>query len=82
MEFLSSLDVKPKKIESPLSTKERHSMLVIIAALCNEANIDYSQRGISSSIQKMTDLIGASLNEDTIRNILKQINEAIEVRSK
>ena len=57
-------------------------MLVIIAALCKEADIDYSQRGIASAIQHLTESIGSPITDDTIRSVLKQINEAVDIRSK
>lgn len=68
--------------EKPLSTKERQTMLVLIGALCKQAGIDYKQKGIADAIQKMTENIGASLSDDTIRNVLKQIDDAVESRSR
>lgn len=73
---------KSVEAEKSLSTKERHTLLVIIAALCKEANIDYSQRGVASAIQNLTENIGSPITDDTIRSVLKQINEAVDVRSK
>ncbi len=66
----------------PLTPKERNSLLIIIGALCNDANIDYNQRGIAVSIEKMTEILGAPVTDDTIRNILKQIDDAVSLRSK
>jgi len=65
-----------------LSTKERHTMLVIIAALCKEADIDYAKRGVAGVIQLLTENIGSPITDDTIRSILKQISEAVDIRSK
>lgn len=79
MDFINSLN---EGAEKPLSTKERHTLLVIIAALCKEIGIDYTQRGVASAIQLLTENIGSPITDDTIRNILKQINEAVDVRSK
>jgi len=73
---------KKEESEKSLSTKERHTMLVIIAALCKETGIDYSQRGVASAIQNLTENIGSPITDDTIRNVLKQINEAVDIRSK
>jgi len=73
---------KTAEAEKLLSTKERHTMLVIIAALCKEANIDYRQRGVANAIQHLTENIGSPVTDDTIRSVLKQINEAVDVRSK
>jgi len=79
IDFLNSLG---KGTEKPLSTKERYTMLVIIAALCKETNIDYSQRGVAGAIQHLTETLGAPITDDTIRSVLKQINDAVEIRSK
>ena len=73
---------KRDDLNKSLSTKARHTMLVIIAALCKEANIDYSQRGVANTIQYLTENIGSPVTDDTIRSVLKQINEAVDVRSK
>lgn len=73
---------KSIEAEKSLSTKERHTMLVIIAALCKEVNIDYNQRGVASAIQLLTENIGSPITDDTIRSVLKQITEAVDIRSK
>lgn len=75
MDFLSSIDDAPKQLDKPLSTKERNSMISIIAALCQEAKIDYNQRGIAGALAKTTEVLGSPLSEDTVRNILKQVKE-------
>lgn len=70
------------KKEKPLTTNEKNSLLVLIAALCKEADVDWNQRGIATSLVAMTDLIGAPLTDETMRKILKQIDSAIDSRSK
>jgi len=70
------------KEEKPLTTNEKNSLLVLIAALCKEADVDWNQRGIATSLVAMTDLIGAPLTDETMRKILKQIDSAIDSRSK
>ncbi|QDF65971.1 hypothetical protein FJQ87_04130 [Shewanella sp. SNU WT4] len=82
LESLIELLEVTQQDDKPISTNEKNSLLVLIAALCNEANVDWNQRGISTSLTVMTDHIGASLTDDTIRKILKQIPSAIESRSK
>ena len=79
--FIQSLEDTAQD-EKPLASKERNSLLVLIAALCKEANVNPKQRGIASSLVAMTELIGAPLTDDTIRKILNQIEPAIETRSK
>lgn len=65
-----------------IGSKERNTLLILIAALCREAKIDYKQRGIAIAIQKMTEVIGAPVTDDTIIRVLKQIESALESRSK
>ncbi len=79
--FILSLEDTPNS-EKPLTSKERNSLLVIIASLCKEANIDYNQRGVAGAIQRLTEQLGSPVTDDTIRSVLKQINEAVENRSK
>ena len=80
-DFLNSFGGE-KPVEKSLTSKERNTLLVVIGALCNDANIDYNQRGIAVSIEKMTEILGAPVTDDTIRNILKQIDDAVSLRSK
>lgn len=79
--FIQSLEETPSEAK-PLTSKERNSLLVLIGALCKQADINTSTRGISTSLVAMTELIGAPLTDDTIRKILSQIEPAIESRSK
>jgi|GEM_PF-1331791 len=74
VDFLERLNETPK-LEKPISTKERNSMLTLIAALCEEANFDYKQRGIAAALAASTEKLGKPLTDDTIRNILKQVKE-------
>jgi hypothetical protein len=79
--FIQTLEDTPQEAK-PLTSNEKNSLLVLIAALCKEANVDWCQRGVTTSLVAMTDLIGAPLTDDTILKILKQIPPAIESRSK
>ena len=65
-----------------LSLREKRTLLVVIAALCKEAKIDFTQRGVASAIEMLTEQIGAPISDDTIRKILKQIPKAVESREK
>jgi hypothetical protein len=80
--FLQSINDEPSKAPKPLTTKERNTLLVLLAALCKQANIDFNKPGIATAIARMTENIGAPITDDTIRNIIKQMNEALETRSK
>jgi hypothetical protein len=79
--FIQSLDDSTVS-NRPLTSKERNSLLVLIGALCSELEIDPSQRGVATSLELMTQKIGAPLTDDTIRKVLNQINEAVEARNK
>ena len=79
---LQSIINKKEALKKSLSTKERNTLLVIIAALCKETGIDHTQRGVACAIQNLTENIGSPITDDTIRNVLKQINEAVDIRSK
>ncbi|GGG53084.1 hypothetical protein GCM10011403_07870 [Pseudohongiella nitratireducens] len=68
--------------KTSLGSKERNTLLILIAALCSEAKINYKQRGISSAIQKMTEELGSPVSDDTINRVLKQIDSALESRSR
>ncbi|MHB1609654.1 MAG: hypothetical protein ACYCXX_13680 [Acidiferrobacter thiooxydans] len=69
-------------VDKPLKTTERNTLLTIIAALCNYGGIKYEARGAAGTIAAMTDTIGASVTDDTIRNVLSQIPSALETRMK
>ncbi|ABI39856.1 hypothetical protein Shewmr4_2785 [Shewanella sp. MR-4] len=77
--FIQSLE--DESTSKPLNNIERNTLLVLIGALCKEANVDWNQRGISASLVAMTDLIGAPVTDDTVRKVLKQIGPAIDARS-
>jgi hypothetical protein len=82
MDFLQSVNGEPAKTEKPLSTKERQTLLVLIAAMCKQARLDWKAKGVSVAIASATEEIGAPVTDDTIRKILKQIDEAVASRSK
>jgi len=77
-----SLKLNAEKQLKLLTSKERNSLLILIGALCKDAGIDYNERGIASALEKMTEILGAPITDDTIRNILKQIDDAVSLRSK
>ncbi|MCP5357563.1 MAG: hypothetical protein H7A06_05435 [Pseudomonadales bacterium] len=65
-----------------LATKERNTLLIMIAALCRNSKIDYKQRGVAIAIQQMTENIGAPVTDDTIKRVLDQIDSALDSRGK
>jgi hypothetical protein len=70
------------KVDRPLHTRQRRTLLTIIAALCNAASIDCMERGASQRIKSKTELIGAPVDDDTILNLLEEIPDALETRMK
>lgn len=72
-------DHRPAK---PMGATERNTLLVIIAAICDFSAIMPQERGAAAKIAKMTDEIGASVTDDTIRKFLAMIPEALQSRMK
>lgn len=69
--------------EKPLSTNERNTLLVIIAALCREAKIDYTKPAKAAGmILHTADGMGVKIGETTIERHLKKIPDALEARMK
>lgn len=73
----TSVDTK-----SLLGAKERNTLLVIIAALCKEAKIDYSKPSKAAGLIRDTALrMGVNVGESTIEAHLKRIPDAVEARA-
>lgn len=68
--------------DKPLRTTERNTLLTIIAALCDYSDIDPKGRGAAVQIAKMTEEIGATVTDETIRKVLEKIPDALEARMK
>jgi hypothetical protein len=80
--FEQSINGAPEPKEKPLTTTERNSLLVMIAALCDYSAIDFAARGVTDQIVGMTERLGSPVSDDTVRNVLKQIPNAVERRMK
>ncbi|NOH24335.1 hypothetical protein [Vibrio europaeus] len=72
----------PSQEDKPLAARERNTLLALIGALCEEANIDLSIRGISTSVQEITERAGVPISNETIRKIVEQVDDAMERRRK
>jgi len=79
-DFELSISDKPSDIEKPLTTTERTSLLLIIAAFCKNKSIDPSGRDAVAKIQGFLTSSGLKMDDDTVRKILRQIPDAIERR--
>lgn len=68
--------------EKSLSSKERYSLLILLAAVCKMAKLDYDQRGVAGAVVKAAEEMGVSITDDTVRKYFKEIREAVAIRSK
>jgi hypothetical protein len=76
--------LRPKKpnIDAPALTRPRRTYLTVIAAMCKNRGLDPQERGTAQRIVKMTDALGAHIDDGTIQSMLKEIPEALETRRK
>lgn len=65
-----------------VTTRQRRTLLTIIAALCQKAGIDPRSRGAAVSIASATAELGVPVSDDSIRPVLREIPDAIESRSR
>lgn len=70
------------KVDRPLSTRQRRTLLTVIAAFCNYGKIAPSGRGTAQRIREMTEEIGAPIDDGTIAKLLAEIPDALETRMK
>lgn len=65
-----------------LNTRQRRTLLTVIAALCKKAGIDHASRGAAATIASLTDELGSPVSDDSIRDLLRDIPDAIESRAR
>lgn len=81
--FLQALEGEPLDQDTKsLLARERNTLLALIGVLCEEASIDISARGISTSIEAMTQRAGVPISNGTIKKIVDQVDDAMERRRK
>jgi hypothetical protein len=73
---------EPPIVDAPIPTRTKRTMLTIIAALCALAKIKYQERGAAQRIKEGAERLGAPIDDETIINILKQIDDALDSRMK
>lgn len=79
----SGPSVVPSESDKPLITRERNTLLSIIAVLCKEARLDYkSPAKTAGLIQHAADQLGFNIGETTIEGHLKKIPAALAGRTK
>ena len=69
-------------IDRPLTTRQRRTMLTVIAAMCKYEGLDPQGRGTAQRIMEMTDDLGAHIDDGTIAKMLSEIPDALETRMK
>ena len=70
------------KIDRPLTTRQRRTLLTVIAAMCKYEGLDPQRRGVAQRIMEMTDDLGAHIDDGTIAKMLSEIPDALETRMK
>lgn len=73
-------EVQPPQRKSA-ETNRAKSYLILIAALCEKNKIDIMAPGTVTNLVKMTELTGATIGNDTVRSILKEIPDAINSKT-
>jgi hypothetical protein len=73
---------QPAKVDRPLPTRQRRTLLTIIAAFCKYERLDPKARGTAQRIMEMTDGLGAHVDDGTIATVLSEIPDALETRMK
>jgi uncharacterized membrane-anchored protein YjiN (DUF445 family) len=73
---------EPTLVDAPITTRAKRTMLTIIAALCQRAGIDPEGKGVARQIKEATEELGAPVDDETIRKLLKEIEDAVESRMK
>lgn len=69
--------------EKPLGTRERDTLLTIIAALAKDAKIDIAHASkAAASIENLTETMGTPVSRRAIEEHLKKIPDALEIRMK
>ena len=78
-----SEEYQPRCEQKPLGTRERDTLLTIIAALAKEAGFNIDSPGKAAvAIENLTELVGTRVSKRTIEDHLKKIPAALEVRKK
>ena len=81
-ELEKSLDSASEDWDKPLTATERNSLLVIIAALCENSKITIADPKAAGKIAGLTDMISTPVTDETVRKVLKLIPDAVGRRKK
>ncbi|MBN8448560.1 MAG: protein kinase [Candidatus Accumulibacter sp.] len=69
-------------VDKAMTTRQRRTLLTVIAAMCKHEGLDAQARGVAQRIMEMTDDLGAHVDDGTIQTMLKEIPDALEARMK
>ncbi|MDZ4251489.1 MAG: hypothetical protein U1A72_02840 [Sulfuritalea sp.] len=72
----------PARVDRPLTPRTRRTHLIIIAALCEHTKFEKAERGASQRICAAAEILGVPIDDETVRNVLKEIPAALEDRKK
>ena len=77
-----AIEARPASID--VGTKERNTLLVIVAAVCAEAGLDFKTTSKTAGLIRdiAHEKLGVSIGESTIEGHLKKIPSALESRAK
>jgi hypothetical protein len=78
--FEKSVAESPIAPSKPIGTTERNNLLIMIAALCDLASLDPTDRKTTTKIVQATQKIGVPISDDTIKRRLEEIPELIDQR--
>ena len=73
---------KSERVDRPLGTRSRRTLLTVIAALCRKLRINPENRDAARRIMEITEDAGTRISNDTIKTMLTEIPDAVENRMK
>lgn len=83
--FIQSLHDEPLKVQQEpklLTSKEHITYQLIIASLLHKNKLDLNERGIAGKIRRATESNNTPVSEETIRNLLPQIRDTVELKQR
>jgi len=83
--FVQSLHDEPLKSQQEpktLTSKEHITYQLIIASLLHKNKLNLNERGIAGKIRRATESNNTPVSEETIRNLLPQIRDTVELKQR
>jgi hypothetical protein len=79
--FIQTLEDTPQEAK-PLHDKERTTLLVLLGSTLSKANFDLNERGVAGKIRRATESNNTPVAEETIRNLLPQLRDIVELKQR